>query len=510
MNAPLSEAVRVGLIGCGRIADLHVPGYADLAGRARIAAVCDADRETAERRRAEWGAEKAYTDYRELLSDAGIDAVEILTPHRLHEEMTVAALEAGKHVAVQKPMTIDLASADRMLAASARHPELVFRVTDNYAFYPPIVRAREMIRRGDIGEPLTLRIKFIGGGSGGWEVPASAWQWRMQEAAEGRGLQTFDHGHHLWTTGWLLFGSVERVAGWIDSLDGVTDSPAVLVWKCKDARRYGLCEFAHAEGLHIPGRYYANDEWIEITGSHGILFIHRCTGEIHTGPAMSLYDGKQMHAITDVDSDWAAGFRGATQNFIEAIEGRAAPMLSGAEGREVLAFTMAVAKASRVHREVFPEELDRKFPNWYARRRIRRERKADALPREGWLTRLGLVGGYGKYAPRARELTEQLLERFDAAEAGDWETVIALRLTAEGGVPEQRFLLRVKDGRPQLILAEAGAPAGEALMTATVPAGVWAAILSGNKRIETAVLQGKLKLEGRAEEGLKLRAVFHL
>ncbi|MBU2550311.1 MAG: Gfo/Idh/MocA family oxidoreductase, partial [Proteobacteria bacterium] len=139
--------INIGVIGCGRIADLHLPGYQGL-DRAGIYAVCDVRKETAERRREQWGAEKAYTDYRDLIRDPAVDAVEILTPHQLHEAMAIEALRAGKHVALQKPMTTSLASADRILEAASR-AGVVFKVTDNYLFYPPIVLARKMIGNGD-------------------------------------------------------------------------------------------------------------------------------------------------------------------------------------------------------------------------------------------------------------------------------------------------------------------------------------------------------------------------
>jgi predicted dehydrogenase len=277
------EIINVGIIGCGRIADLHYPGYCNHPG-ARIYAVCDSRSEIAEQRCREWKAVVHYTDYREMLQDPELDAVEILTPHKLHEAMAVDAARAGKHIAIQKPMTIDLKSADRMLAAAGAG--IVLRITDNYVFYPPIVLARKMIDDGVIGTPTNLRIKMISGISGGWDVPASAWEWRLAENAAGRGMQTFDHGHHLWTTAWFLMGPIERVTAWIDSIDGVIDSPAVVMWKYSKGVCYRMCEYAHATEMKVPSRYYANDEWIEITGSRGIILINRCTGNLKDGPGV--------------------------------------------------------------------------------------------------------------------------------------------------------------------------------------------------------------------------------
>ena len=129
------DKINVGIIGCGRIADLHALGYEENPA-ARIYAVCDTDPSSAERRKGQWQADRAYSNHLDLLADPEVEAVEILVPHAVHESIMVDAAKAGKHIALQKPMTNDLASADRMLAA-AEEAGIVFKVMDNYMFYPP-------------------------------------------------------------------------------------------------------------------------------------------------------------------------------------------------------------------------------------------------------------------------------------------------------------------------------------------------------------------------------------
>jgi predicted dehydrogenase len=347
------DRVNIGIIGCGRISDLHAAGYlAD--HRARVTAVCDSDGAKAEAKAREWGADSHYADYRALLGDKTIDAVEILTPQRLHEAMALDALAAGKHVSVQKPMTVDMDSADRMVRAAhdAAARGQVFRLFENYIFYPPIIRLKHIIDEGEIGEPTSMRIKFISGSSGGWEVPDSAWNWRKDEHRKGYGMQTFDHGFHMWSVAWFLMGEVERVLAWIDSVDGAIDCPAEIIWKYAGGPRYGSCDYSHGTELHIPSRYYANDEWFEVTGSRGIAMVARCTGQVNGGPAVRLFKDDRWTEISDVDSDWAAGFKGATANFVSAVRGEAAPMLSAERGREVLRMDLAIQESARTRREV--------------------------------------------------------------------------------------------------------------------------------------------------------------
>jgi predicted dehydrogenase len=494
--------LKIGLIGCGLIAKLHARAYED-EERARLYAVCDVDPEVAAARREEWRAEKAFSDYRDLLADPEVDAVEILTPHKLHESMVIEALDAGKHVALQKPMTISLESADRIIA-HARRSDRVFKVTDSYVFYPPIVLARTLIDDGEIGEPQLIRMKMINSPRGGWEMPVASYDWRFDEISEGRFTNAFDHGHHEWATAWYLMGEIERVTAWIDSADGVLDSPLALMWKHKDARRYGICDFVYAEELHIPSKYYPNDEWFEITGSRGVIFIRRCTGDLHDGPALSVFSNDGWTHHQDVKSDWLDGFKGALGNFVDAIAGDAEPLLTGEQGREILRVSFAIYSSAKKRREVYLDELERSLPGLYAWRRRRSERR-DSYIESFKKRRFG--ENLSRYAPQAKTLTEQFMGRFDAAAAGSWESLVGLRLTADGGVGEQSFVLRISAGRATL--EEESIPP-EAELVLSLPAGTWAAILLGKKRLETALFRRQLTVEGEARAGLKLRSVFHI
>jgi len=499
-----NSKLNIGIIGCGRISDLHQLGYIDNP-HAGIYAVCDNDKEAAQEKKTAWAAEKVYTDYREMLQDPAVDAVEILTPQALHEPMAVAAAKAGKHISLQKPMTTTLRSTDAILEAVAAS-DIVFRVSDNYLFYPPIVLARKMIDQGDIGTPSNIRIKMISGGDGGWEVPSSAWEWRLAEKEAGRGLQTFDHGHHIWATAWYLMGDFQRVSAWIDTLDGIVDSPAVIMWKHTEGPRYGTCEYVFAPDMHIPSQYYANDEWIEISGSKGLIKIRRCTGEIDQGPGLSLFDGQGWTHVEDIETDWSSGFVGATHNFINAVRGVEAPLLSGEQGRDLMKINLAIAKSSQKRREVYVDEMDKVLPWLYTRRCIAGERRK-ASGGSGLLQKLKPGSGDARYASRADELTRVFVERFDKEAAGNWQTDIGLHLLAEGGAEASCYSLFIRDGKATL--ADEGLPEQPEVVL-KVEAGTWAAVLLKKKHIETALLQGRLKVEGKAEVALKLRKVFGL
>ncbi len=116
----MNRTVKIGIIGCGGIANgKHMPSLAKVEG-AEMVAFCDLVIERAEKARAQYGTPdaKVYTDYRELLADPAIEVVHVLTPNRSHADISIDALHAGKHVMCEKPMAKTAADAKRMVEAA--------------------------------------------------------------------------------------------------------------------------------------------------------------------------------------------------------------------------------------------------------------------------------------------------------------------------------------------------------------------------------------------------------
>ena len=117
------EKLRIGIIGCGGIANgKHMPALKKFADKAEMVAFCDIIPERAEQAAKDYGTPEAkvYADYHKLLEDKSIDVIHVCTPNRSHSEITVAALEAGKHVMCEKPMAKTAADARLMLDAAKR------------------------------------------------------------------------------------------------------------------------------------------------------------------------------------------------------------------------------------------------------------------------------------------------------------------------------------------------------------------------------------------------------
>ena len=354
--------IRVAIVGCGRISDLHQMGYRGQVD-ARIVAVCDARRKRAREKAKAWGVEpdKVYTDYRKLLADPEIDLVELLVPHHLHAEMTVAACQAGKHVSVQKPMALTVAEADQMTQAAER-AGVVLRVYENFVFYEPHVRAKEMIEAGEIGEPQMIRLHVnTGTADTGWKVPLSAWAWRFDEQRCGGGPLIFDHGYHLFSLARYLMGEVERVTAWIDKSPVVPtktlDAPATIMFQFKAPRRYGVLDFAHTPHMKIESLYYADDDRVEVIGDRGILFINRCTARTVDLPELMMFRDGKTTAIPVEGVEWHDSFIACTRHLIGVLREGGQPVLDGSTGKAVLQFTLAALVSAREGGEVRPDDV---------------------------------------------------------------------------------------------------------------------------------------------------------
>lgn len=345
------DQLRVGIIGCGRISDLHALEYLENP-RAVIAAVCDSSVELAQRRGKVWGVpeNRIFSNYHDLLALPDIDLVDILLPHHLHYQAALDAAAAHKHISLQKPMALNVAQADEMVAA-AKTAGVIFRVFENFIFYPPIQQAKALVDEGEIGDLLTMRIKSNSGVSKtAWEVPASAQAWRFDYAKNGGGPLVFDDGHHKFALAWHFMGMAEQVHAWIGQTEvapgAFLDAPAIVSWKFSN-NRYGSLEVVNSPQMEINTIYYAQDDRVELTGTKGVIWVTRGHGNMLDVPPVILYSQNQMRTFTNVPSDWKYSFMNATRHFIDSYFKGETPLLTGEQGREILRFALAAQESAR-------------------------------------------------------------------------------------------------------------------------------------------------------------------
>ncbi len=356
------QPLGVGLIGTGVISELHARAYAAIP-EARLVALCDLNRDLVQAKARSWGVDRVYTAIEDLLADSEVQAVEILTPEHRHKEMAIAALKAGKHVSVQKPMAVTLSEADEMVATAQTTPRIA-RLYENFRFYPAIRHAKELIEAGEIGEPLSIRFKLtngIGGKGIFAHSKSETWDRRMDVTRGGGGAVTFDHGYHIYTLARFFMGEVDAVFAWIgkkqDANGYLWDSPAMISWKYHGQERFGVWEQVWGDNLWIKTNYYAGEDRIEITGDRGILWVTKCTAEFWEVPPLILYRDGKMTAFHDLETDWQASFTACTRNFIESILGERNPEIDFPEAREILKMALAVKRSADEGRMVLLSEV---------------------------------------------------------------------------------------------------------------------------------------------------------
>ena len=178
------EKLRVGVIGCGSIAQhRHLPEYKSNKN-VELIAVCDINEERVQAVAEKYGVE-AYTSYEELVSSGSVDAVSVCTPNYLHAPISIAALKSGIHVLCEKPMATSKEEAEAMIAA-AKESGKKLMIGHNQRFVPSHQRARKLIEGGEIGKIYSFRTAFGHGGPEGWSVEGKeGWFFQKEKAFVG-------------------------------------------------------------------------------------------------------------------------------------------------------------------------------------------------------------------------------------------------------------------------------------------------------------------------------------
>jgi predicted dehydrogenase len=162
-GASASERVRVGVIGCGNQGGNHIKSLSGLKD-AEIVYVADIDQNRLSKAVSDAGGAKGVTDFRRILDDASIDAVTIATPDHWHVPAALLALDAGKHVYVEKPCSHNVREGQLLVAAARKHKKVVAQGTQSRS-NPAMRQAMQMLREGVIGDVLI----------------AKCWNWQMRK-----------------------------------------------------------------------------------------------------------------------------------------------------------------------------------------------------------------------------------------------------------------------------------------------------------------------------------------
>ncbi len=368
--------LKVGFVGTGVIFDLNVLGYLNR-DDIEITCLCDKKKKHANEKIGKFDLDSdinVYSNYQEMLDAEKLDILEILLPHHLHTEVTLYAAQTNvKGISVQKPMANTITDCDKMIEVCKKN-DVKLKVFENFTFYPPILKAKQLIEGGIIGEINSIHIKTLEASRGGWEVPWSAWRWRYDPKTCGGGLDVgspcvFDDGFHkFWLALHFIEDKIEKVYAWVDRK--IMDLPAYIMWKYKTSDteeslvpKYGTMEYNQLPDMHLPSPYYAEDDFISLTGSKGAMWINQATagGNIMSDsgifPPIVVFKEGKIEKYTDMERDWKYGFINSTNHFIDIIKKGGKPSLTGEEGRYTTQFALAAIKSSMDGKEICPDDI---------------------------------------------------------------------------------------------------------------------------------------------------------
>ena len=215
-----------GLIGAGDIVRKRIAPALNKLANCELAAVSRGRADLAESFAGEFGVKSWYADWREMLA-ADIDAVYVATPVFLHAEQTIVAAEAGKHVLCEKPMALDVAECDRMIAACTAN-NVKLGIAYYRRFYPVLARVRQILTSGEIGRPVLAQInafEYVD------MLSDSERHWFLEKEKSGGGPM-MDFGCHRLEVLIDLFGNVRRsesITANVEFDREVEDTAAVLL-----------------------------------------------------------------------------------------------------------------------------------------------------------------------------------------------------------------------------------------------------------------------------------------
>jgi len=351
--------LNVGIIGTGNISGAHIAAYLAFPEDVRIVGLADIVPAKAEAKRSEHGltAARVHDDAAAMLATEELDLVSIATPPDTHCELTVAALEAGAHVIVEKPMAPSLEECDRMLAAQRRSGRLLSVVAQN-RFRDDMAQLKAVLDSGRVGRIAHARIA-----SEWWRGHSyyDLW-WRGTWSSEGGG-PTLNHAiHHIDLSLWLL-GRPQAVAAMItnaghDNAEVEDLSVAILQYE------RGLAELTSSVVHH------GEQQEIVIQGEHARISQPWAAVAERARPNGFPETGGNAQLVAELDALAAqqaplehTGHAGQLGDVIAAIGQDRAPLVDGEAGKRAIELVTAIYAAA-IERRTIDLPIDPEDP-WY-------------------------------------------------------------------------------------------------------------------------------------------------
>ncbi|GIV07219.1 MAG: oxidoreductase [Fimbriimonadales bacterium] len=324
------ETVGVGIIGAGGIAAAHAKAYQMLGAKAHLIGVADIDEERARTFARRYAVPVWSSEDEDLLKRDDIQIVSLCLPHHLHAPIAIAALQAGKHVLVEKPLAISMEEADAMIRAAQRAKRRL-GVVFQLRFESDVQRAHQVLEHGLIGKPFYAEISCLW-----WRRPMYYENtWRGKWATEGGGAVINQAIHHIDLLRYLL-GTPTRVYAEIDTIAHQIEVEdwclATLYW---EGMKASFCASTCAE-------LEADSSRMLILGSHGSIQMFPFRPHSRQEERL-LQIGEACRTVPEQE---IPGHTAEIHDFVFSVLEQREPRVPATEGRHALELITAIYQSA--------------------------------------------------------------------------------------------------------------------------------------------------------------------
>lgn len=326
----MGDELRFAVVGVGGFGSRRVKAVGKAGGR--VVCLVDLAEERISKMASELGCNYS-TDYRKAVKRDDVDCVIVATPNKFHAPITIAALEAKKHVICEKPLARTPKEARAMVDAAKKN-KVFLKTGSNLRYFPNVRKAKELIAEKVIGDPLFVR------GWIGHDGKKVLHAWNVKRDIAGGGTMLDNGAHMLDLFRWFL-GDFSECFGWVRTLLMPVDveDNGVGLFRTKD----GKMAFIQSSWTEWSGYMY-----MEVYGSDGCLYIDNRLGTSKT----TYGDRKEIRQIFDYSTEPPQSYELELRDYIEHIKRGEQPMASGYDGMKVIEMVHGIYESSKTGRKV--------------------------------------------------------------------------------------------------------------------------------------------------------------
>ena len=341
--------LKVGIVGCGHIAQTaHIPNYLNNP-RVDVSALCDRDEVLLKSVGSQFQIKHQFTDYKEMLESNSVDAISVCTPTTTHSRIVIEAARHGVHALCEKPLASTLEEAEEMLKAVSE-ARIKFTVGFNYRFLPNHIKAKEYLNGGKIGKLILTRSEVVTAGPYGSEFTTSEYKYQTEK----RLGVFFDLGSHVTDLLIWIAGEPKEVFATCGThMNGVrVDDFAFVTIKFES----GVVGNIITLWLNLPNyQAIADSRKIELIGSEGKIDAD------FFGPSLFFYSKRSLasrlkgkieiipNKFSSKDPNEALkwSYRKEIDSFVESVLDNKTVAVTGNEAKKCLEVILAAYKSNK-------------------------------------------------------------------------------------------------------------------------------------------------------------------